>query len=384
MKRRGQNEGTIRRRPDGRWEARLNLGWTNGKRVRKSFYGVTREEVAKRLAEFSTQRDHGLPVPHGRETVGAFLRTWVEQVRPSVRPRTYETYDLYIRKALPAFDKLRLSDLRPDHIRALLVTKLKEGLSPRTVSHLRTILNTALTQAVNDKLLAWNPVTATKRPKGSTTNHKYVWFDRDQAKAFLIAARDSRYEAAFGVALALGLRLGEVLGLRQTDVDLDGRTIRIEQTIQRLRARIAGKAGYHVGAPKTKLSRRLIVVPEVLIPMLRRHRARQAELRLAAGTAWHDSGLVFTGRNGGPLDARALRTEFAALIERAGVSKVRFQDLRHSAASLLLAQGVSLRAVMELLGHSTITLTANTYGHVSKEMRADTAARMDSIIADDA
>jgi integrase len=252
MKRRGQNEGTIRRRPDGRWEARLNLGWVGGLRVRKSLYGTSREEVAKLLAEFTAQRDKGLTVPHGRETAGAFLRTWVEQVRPSVRPRTWETYDLYTRKALPMFDKIRLADVRPQHIRALLAEKLKQGLSPRSVSHLRTILNTAFTQAVNDKLLAWNPVSSTKRPK--VKNRDYAWFDREQARAFLTVARDSRYESAFGVALALGLRLGEVLGLRWIDVNLDERTIRIEQTIQRIRAVVAGKAAIMSARRKQSLA----------------------------------------------------------------------------------------------------------------------------------
>jgi integrase len=377
---RGQNEGSIRRRADRRWEARLNLGYISGKRVRKSFFGRTREEAAQKLAEGSTNRDKGLPVPHGHDTVAIVLNTWLDHVRQTVAPRTFESYELHIRKhAIPAIGALKLAAIRPEHIRALLDLKLKGGLSPRTVTHTRTILNTAFRQAVNDRLLAWNPIAATKRP--TAVRRRYPTLEAGPARAFLTAARDSRFECAFAVALSLGLRLGEVLGLRWADVDLATRTLRVEQTIQRLRAKIAadGKPGYRVGKPKTDRSRRALAIPEALIPVLRRHRVRQAETRLAAGTHWRDGGLVFCNRDGGPMDAKPLRAEFKARLEKAELPAMRLQDLRHSAASLLLAQGVSLRSIMELLGHSTITLTANTYGHISREMRADVADRMDAI-----
>ncbi|HUY28580.1 MAG TPA: site-specific integrase [Candidatus Binataceae bacterium] len=376
---RGQNEGSIRHRGDGRWEARLNLGRANGKRVRKSLFGPTRDEVARKLAEFTAQRNAGLPVPRGVETVGAFLTGWLDHVRTTVAPRTYESYELYVRlHAIPEIGHVRLAALRPDHVRALLAHKLKGGLSPRSVIHLRTILNTAFRQAVNDRLLAWNPVGATKRPK--TARHKYQVLELEQARAFLDAAHGSKFECALALSLSLGVRLGEVLGLRWQDIDLDARELHIEQTIQRLRARIAGTAGYYVAEPKTDRSRRHLVVPDALIALLRRQRAAQAEQRLAAGSQWLGKlGLVFTNETGGPMDARALRAEFKRILAGAGLAAMRLQDLRHSAASILLAQGVTLRGVMEVLGHSTITLTANTYGHVAHEMMADAATRMGAI-----
>ncbi len=378
MKIRGRNEGTIRRRADGRWEGRINLGWIDGKRTRKSVYAASREDAARLLSEFSTQRDKGLPVPHGRGTVADFLTGWLEQVRPNVRPRTWEMYELYIRKhAIPGLKGLRLSALRPEHIRKLLAGRLKAGSSPRSVTHLRTVLHTALQQAVEDKLLAWNPISsAVKRP--AAKDYKYRHLEIAEARAFLDAAQSSRFEAAFTVSLSLGLRRSEVMGLRWSDVDLDGRTLRVEQTIAHLRAKVAGKAGYYIGEPKTKRSRRTLALPEALVPILRRQRAQQAETRLAAGTSWQDRGLVFTNRDGGPLDPGAIHEEFKAVLRRAGLPAIRLHDLRHSAASLLLAQGVPLRTIMELLGHSTIALTANTYGHLSREMVADAAAKIDS------
>jgi hypothetical protein len=163
-RRRGQNEGSIFKRVDGRWEGRLNLGWRNGKRRSKSFYGNTREEVARLLADAKSQHDKGVPVPMGRETVGAFLDGWLAGVRPSVRPRTWESYELYVRRhTKPVIGKKKFSALRPEHLRDLLSSKLSEGLSPQSVVHLRTILNTALRQAVADRLLAWNPMSSVKR-----------------------------------------------------------------------------------------------------------------------------------------------------------------------------------------------------------------------------
>jgi len=172
--------------------------------------------------------------------------------------------------------------------------------------------------------------------------------------------------------------------LRWCDVDLELRTIRIEQTIQRVRARFTrdGKAGYRIAEPKTEKSRRVIEIAEMLVSVLRRQRARQAQSRLAAGTAWQnlDLDLVFTNILGGPLDPRALRCELRIVLERAGLPKMRIQDLRHSASTPLLAAGTPLHVVSRILGHSTITLTSNTYGHYTAEMRADAAKRMNRIL----
>ncbi len=378
-KKRGQNEGNVRKRPDGRWEARLNLGWQGGKRVRKSFYGTTREEVARQLAGAKTQHDSGQPVPHGHDTVADFLASWLATVRHTVRPRTWESYELYMRRhAIPIIGRTRLNALRPEHIRSLLQQKLNEGLSAQSAIHLRTILNTAFNQAVQDKLLAWNPVSSVKRPKARRPN--YQTLSRDQAKIFLTAAADSRFGAMFAVSAALGLRRGEATGLRWSDIDLEARTLRVEQTIQRVRKKIAGHTGFIIAEPKTERSRRTLGLPNLLIPILRRQRARQAQDRLLSGTRWQESGLTFTNTNGGPLDPGVLGDEFKATLKRAGLPHMHFQDLRHSAASLLLAKGAPLRLVMEILGHSTITLTANTYGHIAPEAIADAADKMDAIL----
>jgi integrase len=381
-RRRGHNEGSITQRKDGRWFARLHLGYApGGKRIRKSFYAPTREAVAEMLTAAKAQHDRGMPVLHGRETIGAYLTSWLESVRPSVKPRTWESYELYVRRhAIPIIGGIRLATLRPEHIRALLARKTKEGMAPRSAAHLRTILRTALQQGVYDRVLAWNPVSAVKPP--AVPRYNYRHFEPEEALAFLRAAEDSPAEAPLIFCVALGPRLGEMMGLRWIDCDLEKGTIRVQQTIQRLRAKIApdGKAGYRVAEPKTDKSRRALEIPEMLLPILRRHRARQAEMRLAAGTAWRHSGLVFTNQSGGPVDARPLRLEFKSILNRAGLPHMRLHDLRHSASTLLLAAGAPLHTVSRLLGHSTIALTSNLYGHFSREMIADAAATMNRVL----
>jgi integrase len=380
-RKRGQNEGGIHHRSDGRWEARLNLGWHDGKRVRKGYFAATREEVAKLLAAAKTEHDRGVPIPHSGITVAKYLTDWLETVRSSVRPRTYESYELHIRHHInPEIGNVRLSALRPEHIRGLLKRKLASGLPPQTVVHMRTVLNTALRQAIGDRLLSWNPVSSVKRPKVPRRPHSE--FTSAQARAFLVAAEEKRLGPAFAIGLSLGLRRGEILGLRWRDIDLDASTLRVAQTIQRVRAKVIGAAGFVVSEPKTELSRRTLVLPAMIVPLLRHHRARQAQERLTAGSDWNDAlgGLVFTTPLGRPIEPKDVKAEFKATLAAAKLPDMRLHDLRHAAASFLIAQGLPLRLVMEVLGHSTIALTANTYGHIERGMMADAASRMDALL----
>jgi integrase len=210
----------------------------------------------------------------------------------------------------------------------------------------------------------------------------YSQFTAEQARAFLQAAENTRLGAAFAIGLSLGLRRGEVLGLRWSDVDLEKLSLRVEQTIQRVRAKVGGSAGFVVSEPKTERSRRTLVLPALLVPVLRRHRARQAQERLAAGTDWNDphGGLLFTTPLGRPIEPKDLQAEFKATLTAAELPDMRLHDLRHAAATFLIAQGLPLRLVMEVLGHSTIALTANTYGHIEWGMMADAASRMDALL----
>jgi integrase len=273
---------------------------------------------------------------------------------------------------VPDLGPLRLDKLSPQHVQALLARKAAAGLSTQSVRHVRTVLRIALNQALKWGLVARNAAALAVAPK--LVRKQFRSLTPEQARQ-LDAAKGDRFEAIFTVALSLGLRLGEIIGLRWQDVDLNAGTLTVNQTIYRVRGK-----GVIAAAPKTERSRRTLHLPESVVSALRSHRARQLQERLAAGRDWKDTGLVFASRVGTPVDQRNLFRAFKALLAKAGLPDVRFHDLRHSAASLLLAQGVPMRAVMELLGHSSISTTADIYSHVMPAMMREVADKMDAIL----
>jgi integrase len=194
---------------------------------------------------------------------------------------------------------------------------------------------------------------------------------------FLAARRSHRLHALFVVALGLGLRRGELLGLRRTDIDQATGQLRVWQTLQRVRG-----AGVVYGPPKSRRSRRVLTTPAVVSTALRAHRERQIADRVAAGDSWTDTGLVFTTATGRHIEPRNLNTALGRLLARAGVRRIRFQDLRHTCATLLMSRGVSPRMVMDILGHSQIAVTMNTYGHVIPAMQQEAAGHMDNALGD--
>ena len=374
MAKRLKGEGSVTQRRDGRWMARLDLGWQNGRRVRKCFYGATAQEAQEKLLKARADLAQGLPVAVERQTVGQFLAHWLDTVRPSLAPRTFEHYEMVLRlHVVPDLGPLRLDKLSPQHVQALLARKAAAGLSTQSVRHVRTVLRIALNQALKWGLVARNAAALAVAPK--LVRKQFRSLTPEQARQLLDAAKGDRFEAIFTVALSLGLRLGEIIGLRWQDVDLNAGTLTVNQTIYRVRGK-----GVIAAAPKTERSRRTLHLPESVVSALRSHRARQLQERLAAGRDWKDTGLVFTSRIGTPVDQRNLFRAFKALLAKAGLPDVRFHDLRHSAASLLLAQGVPMRAVMELLGHSSISTTADIYSHVMPAMMREVADKMDAIL----
>jgi len=380
MSKRGQNEGTICKRDDGRWVAALNLGYTVGKdgtrrRHRKWFYGATRREVQEALTKALRDHQQGLPVAVEKQTVAQYLDRWLADVaKPSLRPSTFTSYESYVRLHIkPALGHHQLAKLAPQHVQAFLNAKGASGLSPRTVQYLRAILRRALGQALRWGLVARNVATLVDPPRSRRPEVRPL--SPEQARAFLESVKGDRLEALWSVAVAVGLRQGEALGLRWDDVDLDGGTLRVRHAMQR----VGGKPTFV--EPKTDRSRRTIALPASIVAALRAHKVRQLEERLLAGGRWHDWGLVFPSTIGTPLDGANVTKRLQAHLERVGLPRQRFHDLRHCCASLLLAQGVHPRVVMEVLGHSQIALTMDTYSHVMPTMQREAAALMDGILA---
>lgn len=379
---RGPGEGTIYQRKDGRWVGEVDLGHQigpDGKRRRRRIqhYGATQREAREKLAEALKKQRENVPVAVDRQTVDDYLHRWlVDVATPKVRPMTLRGYEQIVRTHLvPGLGHHKLGKLSPQHVQELLNAKSAAGLSPRTVHHVRAVLRQALGQAVKWGLVSRNVAALVDPPRA--VRHEPAFLTPAQARAFLDAVRDDRLEALYSVAVSLGLRQGEALGLHWRDVDLDQGTLRVRVALQR----VGGQA--RLVEPKSAQSRRTVAMPPSVVAALRAHRARQLRERLAAGERWRDQGLVFATTIGTPLDARNVVRRFKAALRRAGLPDMRWHDLRHTCASLLLAQGVGPRTVMEILGHSQIGLTMNTYAHVMPELKRDAADLMERLLSGD-
>jgi integrase len=362
---RGNGEGSIYQR-EGRsgWYAAV----THAGR-RKILRGDTRHDVARQLDAALVARERGQLVTAPSQTLEAYLSTWLEQVvKQSVRPRTYVSYEGVVRlHVVPTLGRTRLDRLAPAQVQELLNIKLAAGLSPRSVDYIRQVLKTALGKAVKWGLIVRNAAQLADGPR--VESREVEPFTPDEARAFLSAVRGDRLEALYSVALAVGLRQGEALGLRWSDVDLEDGLIHVRQQLQRL------SGSLQLVPLKTAKSRRTVALPASIVTKLREHRGRQLKERPAIG-----DGYVFATVDGAPLDAHNVLRAFKAVLSAAGLPDKRFHDLRHSCATLLLVQGTPIRIVMDLLGHSQISLTANTYSHVLPELRREAAARMEAIL----
>jgi integrase len=339
-------------------------------------YGGTREEVRRKLVIALGAQEVGALADSRGQTVGEFLDQWLKEVaKPSVRALTYRGYEVNIRRHLkPTLGRIALERLEPIHVQSLLNRKLTEGLSPKSVRYLRGTLRTALNQAVRWGLVARNAAALVDGPRVAA--YEIRPFDPAEARQFLSAVKGHRLEALYSVALAMGLRQGEALGLRWSDVDLELGYLRINKQLQRVDGR------FELVEPKTTRSRRTLVMPPLVIASMLVHRERQLSERAAEPRVSNGLDLVFTRPDGSPLDGTVVTHEFHRVLDRAGLPQRRFHDLRHSCASLLLAQGVAARVVMEILGHSQIAITMNTYTHVIPELRQDAARRMESLLSE--
>jgi integrase len=366
-------KGSISQRQDGRWTARVDLGYVNGKRKRKQIYGKTRKEVAEQLKVLLRDQQQGLELDVQRQTVAHFLTRWLtDVVEPSTRPATFRVYAYIVRSHLiPQIGHHQLAKLTPQQVQAMLRRKREAGLSPATVQRVRDVLRNALTHALKWGLIVRNVAMLVEPPKVERRQLNPLTYA--QAQRLLAAAKGDRYDALYRVALSLGLREGEVLGLRWEDIDLNDQRLHVRVAVQL----VHGKPT--LVQPKTARSQRTLPLPATLVTVLKEHHVRQLEQRLLAGSRWQETGLVFTSNLGTPIYPRNLLRSFYKLVERAGLPRMRFHDLRHSCATFLATQGVPARVAMEILGHSDIRLTLGVYTHVLDESKRDAAAVMDKL-----
>jgi len=373
--RRDRGEGAVFQRPDGRWEARLELGWADGKRQRKFVYGRTKKEALAKLREAQRQAAEGTLVVSERTTVEQFLTSWLESVQPTLRPATWRRYEQYVRlHTVPTLGRVRLAKLGPQHLQRLYADRLKAGVSAQSVVHLHRTLHRALSHALKWGFVGRNVAALVDPPR--VERPEYEPLTAEEARQLLDAARGNRLEALYVLALTTGLRRGELLGLRWQDVDLDARVLSVRRSLQ-----IGEDGRWRSGDPKTKRSRRPVLLVDMAVDALMRHRERQDRERDTAGELWRDPELVFVNTVGGLIQADDfLKRHFYPLLKRAELRRVRFHDLRHSTATLLLACGVHPKIVSEILGHSRISITLDLYTHVSEDMQREAVDRLQDLL----
>ena len=337
---------------------------------RRYITGETREDVAEKLAKAISDRADGLVFDAGSTTTGEYLTRWLsDSVRGTVQGSTYRSYGRVVDGHLvPGVGRVKLAKLRPDHIRRLYRSMLDAGKATRTVQYAHTLLKRALAQAVMDGLIPRNAAEAVRPPK--LKRDEIQPLNADQVRA-LLDASDERSCALYTVAVRTGMRPGEILALRWSDVDLEAGTVQINRALSE----------GEFSTPKTPRSRRRISLSPATVAALKAHRKRQLEECMAKAGLWEDHGLVFPSSVGTPKSQRNLNREFKNAAKRAGLpDHFKLYDLRHTCATLLLARNVHPKYVQELLGHASIALTLDTYSHVIPGMDGGTGGAIDEAL----
>jgi len=373
-RKRGNGEGSIYRRKDGRWVGQYLVYTAKGPKYRY-IYGKTRQAVAEKLTKAMADRDGGLVFDTGTLTLGNYLDRWLLHIGDTVRQRIWERYEQIVRvhlKPSPGFVKLKT--LTATQVRSLYREKLNSGLAPRTVQYIHTTLHKALKEAVADGLIPRNAADTVKAPRPKKKEIKPL--SADQTRAFLGAACGDRFEALYVLAVHCGLREGELLGLKWEDVNLDAGTLAVRRTLSE------PKTGHRFEAPKSGKARSIKLTAGA-VEALKQHRKRQLEERMRLAGLWENHELVFPNTIGKPMNASNLiARSFKPLLEQAGLPrKVRLHDLRHTCATLLVSKGVHMKIVQELLGHANISQTMDTYSHVLPNMQGEAVIAMQEALS---
>ncbi len=371
---RGDGEGTVYQRSGGLWVGELMVGRRpDGKPDRRKVSAKTRGEVQKKPDALRQRVRNGMvaAVDVERQSLGAFLDRWLEAIRPTVRPSTWKRYGQVVRlDILPTLANVRLRDLRADQLQRLYARRLADGMAPRSVLKTHVLLHRALKMAMRWGYMSRNLAEAVEPP--SPPRHNITLPEPADLARLVDTAheRGDRLAALWTLAIYSGLRKEELLGLGWADVDLDAGTLTVRRGLVGVKDTVP-----EFGEPKSETSRRTISIPADAVTALRAHKARQNEERLATAD-WADYGLVFTTHVGTLLIGRNVTRDFKLALKRAGLpNTVRFHDLRHAHATLMLRAGVPLKVASGRLGHSSITITGDLYQHWVRDMDVDAAEK---------
>lgn len=368
---RGNKEGTIYRRPNGKWRAQISL---NGGRL--GFTGNTRIEAQEWLRATQNQIDSGLTLKGAKTTYGEFLTEWLATARQRLTQNTIYSYGQLIKTYIrPSLGKVRIRDLNPSAIQHFYNQKVAAGVGLRTVQKAHTVIHASLNAAMRLGLIGRNPDDATQPPKPV---HKEMRFlNQNEVRKLLQTAKgmSDRNYALYFTAIATGMRQGELLGLKWENVDLDKGVLNVRFSL----ARLPG-GSLKLQKPKTKSSVRSVKLGKETLSVLREQHERLVGEREKGNGIWQDTGHVFPSSIGTPIDPTNLNRQFNQLLKASGLPKVRFHDLRHTAASLMLNNGVDVLVASRRLGHAKPSITLDVYGHLIPSIQADAAEVVDRLI----
>jgi integrase len=372
MAKRGHGEGSIYRDQDGSWRAALTLGPESGG-GRKYFRGPTRQEVQQKLAAAKRALEDGLPQLEGRQTVQQYLGPWLLAIKPTMEHGAWRRHEEFVRlHIVPILGQTKMIQVTPQQIQALYADRLASGLSSTTVHYIHKTLHKAFKDAERLRVVARNVTTLVNVPRIAEPVIRPL--SAEEARRLLHVTGAERLFALYGLALASGMRESELLGLQWSEVDFDNHLVRVRWQLQREEGQWVWKP------PKTKRSRRQIALAASTIEVLRRHKEAQDRERAQLGAKWEDHELVFCTRRGRPLSARNMYRRYKELLQKGGLPDIRFHDLRHTAATLLLAGKVNPKVVSEMLGHASVAITLDIYSHVLPDMQHDAAAILDGVL----
>ena len=404
-KRRGNGEGNIYQRKDKNgkpipeaWEGKVSIGFdpATGKPKRQSFSGKTRRDVADKIAAALAALNTGTYIEPSKITLGEWLDRWlIDYMKLSLRPTAYQVYETNLRLHVkPHVGHITLKALQANDLQSLFNNLLKDGraakewdkdanpgLSLETVYKIRTIVKSALKQAVDNDLILKNPATATKLPPMEKT--EVIPFTSEEAGQLLNTARSSRLFAGYYLDMFAGLRRGEMLGLMWDDFNWTAPNFEIKRELVSFKDEKTGKYILDFLPPKTPKSRRIIPMTEDMVKVLKSHKAKQIEEKLLFGAAYHNENLVFCSEDGHRIWPRNFNRQYTGLLKQSGIEYKKPHTMRHTCASLLLESGEELKNVQEILGHSKISVTADIYTHVLEKTKKKALDKLNGIISVD-
>jgi len=369
--RRGKKEGTIFKRKNGTWRAQITL---DGKRL--SHTGQTYSECREWIRETQRRLNTGLTFAGSQIKLGEYLSDWLETTKATVRPKTWRQYKQIANDyILPSLGRIKIMALRPDQIQRVYDQLLREGKGRRTVQLVHAVIHRSLAQAVKLGLLGRNPDDATSPPKPKKREVKIL--DQGQVHRLLIAARTRGFGrlALFHLALVTGMRQGELLALKWDDLDLTAKSLQVKRQLKRVPG-----GGFNFAPPKTKAGYRTIRLGDRTTTILKRYYQVQLDVKSKAGEVWQEHGLVYPSTVGTPLNPRNVVRTFKKLLADAGLPEIRFHDLRHTAASIMLNNGIDVLIVSKRLGHSKPSITLDIYGHLIAHSQEKAAELVDTLI----